>query len=107
MPLALSSSLLRFVGVVGGHKCTVLIDGGSGGNFVSQDFVARHRIPTTETVDLLDVQLPSVAGMSQIMSIIVTASWPDTIRVRMDPPLSRTDVPLGKCPDRTDQAADQ
>jgi hypothetical protein len=33
---ALSSSVLRFVGVVGGHKCTVLIDGGSGGNFVQR-----------------------------------------------------------------------
>jgi hypothetical protein len=59
MPLALSSSLLRFVGVVGGHKCTVLIDSGSRGNFVSHDFVSRHRVPTAATADLLEVQLPS------------------------------------------------
>jgi len=49
--------LLRFNGRIGGRRATVLIDSGSTHDFISKEFVERHRLPTQSDGEPLTVTL--------------------------------------------------
>lgn len=96
----LGDRLIILRGRINGQDATVLVDGGSTGNFLSQRFVERHQLPTVPTTQPLEIRL---ADGSPITSTVKSGllqckikSYTDALAGLPIVPLDKYDVVLGK-----------